>query len=49
VGVLVTSILLIVVLITATVSGVSGMAGGLMFIGALALAMPVSAAMVTPF
>lgn len=40
-------LLLIVVLITATVSGVFGMAGGLMLMGALTLAMPVSAAMVT--
>lgn len=39
--------LLAVVLITATVSGVFGMAGGLMLMGALTLAMPVSAAMVT--
>ena len=40
-------LLLIVVLLTATVSGVFGMAGGLMLMGALTLAMPVSAAMVT--
>lgn len=40
-------LLLIVVLVTATVSGVFGMAGGLMLMGALTLAMPVSAAMVT--
>jgi uncharacterized membrane protein YfcA len=40
-------ILLIVVLVTATVSGVFGMAGGLMLMGALTLALPVSAAMVT--
>lgn len=40
-------LLLIVVLITSTVSGVFGMAGGLMLMGALTLAMPVSAAMVT--
>lgn len=39
--------LLAVVLITATVSGVFGMAGGLMLMGALTLAMPVAAAMVT--
>jgi uncharacterized protein len=39
--------LLAVVLVTATVSGVFGMAGGLMLMGALTLAMPVSAAMVT--
>ncbi len=38
---------LAVVLITATVSGVFGMAGGLMLMGALTLAMPVAAAMVT--
>lgn len=44
---IVTSLLLIVVLITATVSGVFGMAGGLMLMGALTLAMPVAAAMVT--
>lgn len=43
----VTIILLIVVLVTATISGVFGMAGGLMLMGALTLAMPVSAAMVT--
>jgi uncharacterized protein len=40
-------LLLFVVLITATVSGVFGMAGGLMLMGALTLAMPVAAAMVT--
>lgn len=40
-------LLLFVVLVTATVSGVFGMAGGLMLMGALTLAMPVSAAMVT--
>ena len=40
-------LLLIVVLVTATISGVFGMAGGLMLMGALTLAMPVSAAMVT--
>lgn len=39
--------LLVVVLVTATVSGVFGMAGGLMLVGALTLAMPVAAAMVT--
>lgn len=39
--------LLAIVLITATISGVFGMAGGLMLMGALALALPVSAAMVT--
>ncbi len=39
--------LLLVVLVTATISGVFGMAGGLMLMGALTLAMPVSAAMVT--
>lgn len=43
----ITSILLFVVLITATISGVFGMAGGLMLMGALTLAMPVSAAMFT--
>lgn len=42
-----TILLLFLVLITATVSGVFGMAGGLMLMGGLALAMPVSAAMVT--
>ena len=42
-----TILLLLVVLITATISGVFGMAGGLMLMGALTLAMPVSAAMVT--
>lgn len=40
-------LLLLVVLITATISGVFGMAGGLMLMGALTLALPVSAAMVT--
>jgi hypothetical protein len=39
-------VLLAVVLITATISGVFGMAGGLMLMGALTLVMPVSAAMV---
>ena len=39
--------LLAVVLLTATVSGVFGMAGGLMLMGGLTLAMPVAAAMVT--
>ncbi|UPT64213.1 MAG: sulfite exporter TauE/SafE family protein [Hyphomonadaceae bacterium JAD_PAG50586_4] len=39
--------LLAVVLITATISGVFGMAGGLMLMGALTLVMPVAAAMVT--
>jgi uncharacterized protein len=47
VGQLTIVLLLIVVLVTATVSGVFGMAGGLMLMGALTLAMPVSAAMVT--
>ena len=42
-----TLFLLAVVLITATVSGVFGMAGGLMLMGALTLALPVAAAMVT--
>ncbi|MGE0045865.1 MAG: TSUP family transporter [Hyphomonadaceae bacterium] len=40
-------LLLLVVLVTATISGVFGMAGGLILMGALLLAMPVSAAMVT--
>jgi hypothetical protein len=40
-------LLLVLVLVTATVSGVFGMAGGLMLMGGLTLAMPVSAAMVT--
>ncbi len=44
---LTTALLLLVVLITATISGVFGMAGGLMLMGALTLAMPVAAAMVT--
>ncbi|MGQ0531481.1 MAG: TSUP family transporter [Caulobacteraceae bacterium] len=44
---IVTVVLLVVVLATATVSGVFGMAGGLMLMGGLALVMPVSAAMVT--
>jgi uncharacterized protein len=44
---LTTFTLLVVVLVTATISGVFGMAGGLMLMGALTLAMPVSAAMVT--
>lgn len=44
---LTTILLLFVVLATATVSGVFGMAGGLMLMGALTLAMPVAAAMVT--
>lgn len=39
--------LLAIVLITATISGVFGMAGGLILMGALTLVMPVSAAMVT--
>lgn len=39
--------LLLLVLITATISGIFGMAGGLMLMGGLTLAMPVSAAMVT--
>jgi uncharacterized protein len=47
VGQLTIVLLLIVVLVTATVSGVFGMAGGLMLMGALTLAMPVSAAMVS--
>ena len=44
---LTTFTLLVIVLVTATISGVFGMAGGLMLMGALTLAMPVSAAMVT--
>lgn len=44
---LTTSLLLLLVLITATISGVFGMAGGLMLMGGLTLAMPVAAAMVT--
>lgn len=40
-------LLLLVVLVTATISGVFGMAGGLMLMGALALAMPVPAAMIS--
>ncbi len=44
---LTTALLLLVVLVTATISGVFGMAGGLMLMGALTLAMPVAAAMVT--
>ena len=40
-------LLLILVLATATVSGVFGMAGGLMLMGGLTIAMPVAAAMVT--
>src|SRR5574338_1704854 len=40
-------LLLVLVLVTSTVSGVFGMAGGLMLMGGLTLAMPVSAAMVT--
>lgn len=43
----VTFALLAVVLITSTMSGVFGMAGGLMLMGGLTLAMPVAAAMVT--
>lgn len=39
--------LLLLVLVTATISGVFGMAGGLMLMGGLTLAMPVAAAMVT--
>ena len=39
--------LLTVVLITSTLSGVFGMAGGMMLMGALTFALPVSAAMVT--
>lgn len=40
-------LLLVLVLVSSTVSGVFGMAGGLMLMGGLTLAMPVSAAMVT--
>jgi uncharacterized membrane protein YfcA len=40
-------LLLLLVLVTSTVSGVFGMAGGLMLMGGLTLAMPVSAAMVS--
>lgn len=40
-------LLLVLVLASSTVSGVFGMAGGLMLMGGLALALPVSAAMVT--
>jgi len=47
VSLITTLLLLLVVLVTATVSGVFGMAGGLMLMGALTLAMPVSAAMFT--
>ena len=39
--------ILAVALVTSTVSGVFGMAGGLMLMGALALVLPVSAALVT--
>jgi uncharacterized membrane protein YfcA len=47
VSALTTLALLAVVLITATISGVFGMAGGLMLMGALTLVMPVAAAMVS--
>jgi len=47
VGSLIVVLLLLVVLVTSTVSGVFGMAGGLMLMGALTLAMPVAGAMVT--
>ena len=40
-------VLLAVVFITSTISGVFGMAGGLILMGALAFTLPVSAAMVT--
>ena len=43
----VAAFILVVALITSTVSGVFGMAGGLMLMGALALVLPVSAALVT--
>lgn len=46
-SVLTSLLLLFVVLVTSTISGVFGMAGGLMLMGALALALPVNAAMVT--
>ncbi len=39
--------LLAIVLVTATISGIFGMLGGVMLMGALALVLPVSAAMVT--
>ena len=38
---------LVVVLVTSTISGVFGMAGGLILMGALALLLPVSAAFFT--
>jgi len=44
---LVIFLLLGLVLVTATISGIFGMAGGLMLMGGLTLAMPVAAAMVT--
>ena len=44
---LVASFILAMALVTSLVSGVFGMAGGLMLMGALTLAMPVSAAMVS--
>lgn len=44
---LTTFILLAVVLITATISGIFGMVGGLVLMGALTFVMPVAAAMVT--
>ena len=43
----VAAFILVVALVTSTVSGVFGMAGGLMLMGALALVLPVSAALVT--
>ena len=43
----VAAFILIVALVTSTVSGVFGMAGGLMLMGALAMVLPVSAALVT--
>lgn len=46
-SVLINLALLAIVLVTSTISGIFGMAGGLMLMGALALALPVSAAMVT--
>ena len=41
------ALILASVLVTATLSGVFGMAGGLMLMGVLTLLLPVSAAMVT--
>lgn len=44
---MISALLLAAVLVTATISGVFGMAGGLILMGVLALIMPVPAAMVT--